>query len=102
MDFLGVPFNELNLDVLLQLKNHVIGCMDISYYSILNITNNRCFENIVVPIIKGQTIVEPYVQTINHVMNLHPDKSMRELASDLQKQIEEKFVEYTMRKDIYL
>ncbi len=102
MDFLGVPFNELTLDVLSQLKIHVIGCMDISYQSILNVTNNRCFENTVVPLIKGETIVEPYVQTIDYVMNLHPDESMRELASELQKQIEEKFVEYSMRKDIYL
>jgi len=99
---LPLPFNEVTAGHLHEFKNFVFSCMDIAYNYILSSSDNRKYENTVVPLIKAEIFIEPYVQIIDHIMNLHPEEDFREIATEVQKQIEEKMVEYDMGKDIYM
>src|SRR5438132_13100580 len=97
-----ILFNQITVEKLKEFRDSIINQMEMTYSAIFNVKSERTFKNTFVPIIQAQTVIEPYIQTIDYMKNLHPDVIVRNTANDLQTEIEAKFVEYEMRKDIYL
>jgi thimet oligopeptidase len=92
---------NLNIDLInkfvIDIKDDVTQTLD----QIVNLKENRTFENTVQPHINVNTLITPKYNCFSIIFNFYPDKDLRDAAVDAIEEVDKFNIEANMRKDVY-
>lgn len=97
----GLNYSNATVILLEQYKYYIMMELTKTVNQIVNV-NNRTYGNTVQPVINIETILEPYKQYFTFAMNFHPDKEIRDKATEIEKELDEFYIEINSRKDYYM
>jgi Zn-dependent oligopeptidase len=95
-DFKGLTVDRLN-EYKDEIKKNVIEVLDF----IANCNREKSFDNTVQPMINIHTLIESMVNSFEFASSFYPDKSIRDVGSDVKKELSQFFIDQTQRKDVY-
>lgn len=98
----GFNYSNATPQLLEQYKDYIVSNMTKTIDNIVQVQNNsRTFGNTIQPLINTEITLEPYEHYFSFAMNFHPDKEVRDKATELEKVLDEFYIEIGLRKDLY-
>ena len=94
-------FKELDIATLGTYLDRIKLEVNAALEQIVAVTNTRIFENTVQPLINVYTLTSPAVNAVGHVQNFYTDRTMRDLAADISKEINKFMIDCSTRSDVY-
>lgn len=97
----GFDFTNLSIKTLNQYKSLIIHQVNLAIDNIVNINEKRTFANTCQPLINVNYLITPYKNSLDFAINFYPSKELREVAQEIEKEINKFLIETFLRKDLY-
>ena len=97
----GFDFTNLSIKTLNQYKSLIIHQVNLAIDNIVNINEKRTFANTCQPLINVNYLITPYKNSLDFAINFYPSNELREVAQEIEKEINKFLIETFLRKDLY-